>query len=175
MKRWLLKSKLLIFLVFLVNDGLQEFQRDTGSSDLHGVTMPELRSGARRSKRLGDLQPAPKPVDPVENCVLPAQNRTRRRVGGGRARGGNATLTKGPLAVTPVRAGRGRGVRLIDLDPEPPCQVLPEPVAIGVGEPVANRVAEVADRDVAMEAGSADKLGVEEEASTTPVPDRVSY
>ncbi|KAF7145714.1 hypothetical protein RHSIM_Rhsim04G0087400 [Rhododendron simsii] len=135
--------------------------------------MPELRSGARRSKRLGDLQPAPKPVDPVENCVLPAQNRTRRRVGGGRARGGNATLTKGPLAVTPVRAGRGRGVRLIDLDPEPPCQVLPEPVAIGVGEPVANRVAEVADRDVAMEAGSADKLGVEEEASTTPVPDRV--
>lgn len=155
--------------------GLQEFQRDTGASDLHGVTMPELRSGARRSKRLGDLQPAPKPVDQVENCVLPAQNRTRRRVGAGRARGGNATVAKGPSAATPVRTGRGRGVRLIDLDPEPPCQVLPEPVAIGIGEPVANRVVEVADRDVAMEAGSADKLGVEEEASTTPVPDRVSY
>lgn len=151
----------------------EKFQRDTGASDLHGVTMPELRSGARRSKRLGDLQAAPQPVDQVENCLLPAQDRTRRRVGGGRARGGNATVAKGPSAAKPTRPGRGRGVRLIDLDPEPPCQVLPEPVAAGIGEPVANRVAEVADRDIAMEAGSADKLGVEEEASTTPVPDRV--
>ncbi|KAL6997463.1 hypothetical protein U1Q18_007590 [Sarracenia purpurea var. burkii] len=140
--------------------------------------MPELRSGARRSKRLGDLQPAPQPVDQVENLLLPAQNRTRRRVGGGRGRGGNATAAKGPSVATPVRpstAGRGRGIRLIDLDPEAPREALPEPVAIGVGEPVGIRAEGVVDRDIAMEGGgSADKMvGVEEEASATPVPERV--
>ncbi|KAL7168792.1 hypothetical protein ACSBR2_033931 [Camellia fascicularis] len=139
--------------------------------------MPELRSGARRSKRLGDLQPSPQPIDQVENLALPAQNRTRRRVGGGRGRGGNATVAKGPSAATPVRpstAGRGRGIRLIDLDPDPPCEVPPEAVAIGAGEPVFNRIEVVADREIAMEGGSADKmLGVEEETNTNPVPDKV--
>ncbi|GMP66737.1 hypothetical protein CsSME_00026966 [Camellia sinensis var. sinensis] len=38
--------------------------------------MPELRSGARRSKRHGDLQPSPQPINQVENLALPAQNRT---------------------------------------------------------------------------------------------------
>ncbi|KAG5555456.1 hypothetical protein RHGRI_006192 [Rhododendron griersonianum] len=136
--------------------------------------MPELRSGARRSKRLGDLQPTPQPVDQVENWLLPSQNKTRRRIGGGRGRGGNAPLAKGPSVAKPVRpteGGRGRGIRLIDLDPEPPCEVRPEAVAIGVRETVLNR-AGVAD--IAMEGGSADKMmGVEEEASTTPVPERV--
>ncbi|XP_028110256.1 casein kinase 1-like protein HD16 isoform X1 [Camellia sinensis] len=139
--------------------------------------MPELRSGARRSKRLGDLQPSPQPIDQVENLALPAQNRTRRRVGGGRGRGGNATVAKGPSAATPVRpstAGRGRGIRLIDLDPDPPCEGPPEAVAIGAGEPVFNRIEVVADREIAMEGGSADKmLGVEEETNTNPVPDKV--
>ncbi|THG03559.1 hypothetical protein TEA_022936 [Camellia sinensis var. sinensis] len=145
--------------------------------DLYGLTMPELRSGARRSKRLGDLQPSPQPIDQVENLALPAQNRTRRRVGGGRGRGGNATVAKGPSAATPVRpstAGRGRGIRLIDLDPDPPCEGPPEAVAIGAGEPVFNRIEVVADREIAMEGGSADKmLGVEEETNTNPVPDKV--
>ncbi|KAE9465969.1 hypothetical protein C3L33_02146, partial [Rhododendron williamsianum] len=137
--------------------------------------MPELRSGARRSKRLGDLQPTPQPVDQVENWLLPSQNKTRRRIGGGRGRGSNAPLAKGPSVAKPVRpteGGRGRGIRLIDLDPEPPCEVRPEAVAIGVRETVLNR-AGVAD--IAMEGGSADKMmGVEEEASTTPVPERVT-
>lgn len=143
--------------------------------ELHGVRMPELRSGARRSKRLDDLQP-PQPVDQAENWVLPAQNRTRRRVGG-RGRGNAAAVAKGPSPAVPTRptaAGRGRGIRLIDLDPEP-CQVLPEAAPLAAAEPALNRVEVVADKDIAMEGGSADKImGVEEEASTTPVPERVT-
>ncbi|QHO47028.1 uncharacterized protein DS421_6g192790 [Arachis hypogaea] len=146
--------------------------------DLNGETMPELRSGARRSKRLGDLQPGPLPVDQGENWVQPAQNRTRRRVGGGRGRGGNATAVgKGPSPAVPTRrtaAGRGRGARLIDLDPEP-CEALPEPVGLRAPEPVYNQVEVVANNNIVMEGGSADKVagGAEEEASTTPVPERV--
>lgn len=139
--------------------------------------MPELRSGARRSKRLGDLQqPAAQPTYQEENLLLQptTQNRTRRR-GGGRGRG-NA-VAKGPSAATPGRpaaAGRGRGIRLIDLDPEPPCEALPQAVAAAPAEPAFNRVEGIADKDIAMDGGSADKiLGVEEESSTTPVPERV--
>lgn len=147
--------------------------------DLNGERMPELRSGARRSKRLGDLQPSPLPIDQGENWAQPAQNRTRRRVGGGRGRGGNATAVgKGPSPAVPTRrtaAGRGRGARLIDLDPEP-CAVLPEPAALGAPEPVYNNHVEVvANNNIAMEGGSADKVAAaaEEEPSTTPVPERV--
>lgn len=141
--------------------------------------MPQLRSGARRSKRLGELQPASQPADQGENLLVPTQNRPRRRAGGGRGRGANAAaVAKGPSAAIPARptgAGRGRGVRLIDLDPETPCEVLPEAIAVGVGEPVLNRVEAVADKDIAMEGGSGDKImGVEEDASATPVPERVS-
>lgn len=140
--------------------------------------MPELHSGARRSKRLGDLQPAPQPAYQEENWLpQPPQNRTRRR-GGGRGRGNAATVAKGPSTATPARpaaAGRGRGIRLIDLDPEPPCKVVPQAVAPGAGEPAFNKVEGAADKDIAMDGGSADKiLGAEEEASTTPVPERVS-
>lgn len=142
--------------------------------DLHGVTMPELRSGARRSKRLDDLQPPPQPVDQTENWLLPAQNRTRRRVGGGRGRGNATAVAKPGIPTRPTAAGRGRGIRLIDLDPEP-CEVLPEAAALVAAEPVYNPLEVVADKDIAMEGGSADKiLGVEEEASATPVPERVS-
>ncbi|OIT04408.1 PREDICTED: casein kinase 1-like protein HD16 [Nicotiana attenuata] len=139
--------------------------------------MPELRSGARRSKRLGDLQPAPEPSGQEENWVLPTQNRGRRRGGGGRGRGNATAVAKGPSAATRARpggAGRGRGIRLIDLDPEPPCEVLPQAVPVGVAEPALNRAEGAADKNIAMEGGSRDKImGVEEEASTTPVPDRV--
>lgn len=141
--------------------------------DLHGLMMPELRSGARRSKRLGDLQPAPQAVDQVDNWLLNSQNKTRRRAG--RGRGGNAPVAKGPSAATPVRptaGGKGRGIRLVDLDPVPPRELLPEAIALGVREAVLNR-ARVAN--IAMEGGSADKMmGVEEEASTIPVPERVT-
>ncbi|WJX84212.1 hypothetical protein P8452_66808 [Trifolium repens] len=89
--------------------------------------MPELTSGARRSKRLGDLQIGALPVNQGVNWAEPpAQKRTRRRVGAGRGRGGNATgLGKGSSPSAPTRrttAGRGRGARLTDLDPEP-CEV----------------------------------------------------
>lgn len=142
--------------------------------DLHGVRMPELRSGARRSKRLDDLQTLQQPINPAENWIQPTQNKTRRRVGG-RGRGGNATgVAKGALPAIPTRltaGGRGRGIRLIDLDPEP-CDG--EAAALGAAEPGYNRVEVVADKDIAMEGGSAEKaIGVEEEGSTTPVPERV--
>lgn len=145
--------------------------------DLHGVRMPELRSGARRSKRVDDLYPTPQPIDQGDNWLLPAQNRTRRRAAGRGRGGGNAALAKGPSPAVPTRptaAARGRGIRLIDLDPEP-CEVLPEAVALGAAEPLYNNQVEVvADIDIGMEGGSADKvMGVEEEASTTPVPERV--
>ncbi|XP_043691245.1 casein kinase 1-like protein HD16 [Telopea speciosissima] len=144
--------------------------------------MPELRSGARqarlRSKRLDDLQPSPQPLDQAQNWVPPAQNRTGRRVGAGRGRGCNATaVAKGPSAATPARpaaAGRGRGIKLIELDPEIPCEVFPEAAAVGAAEPAFKRAEGVADKELFMEGGSAEKLmGVEEEASTAPVPERV--
>ncbi|KAK4413104.1 Casein kinase-like protein HD16 [Sesamum alatum] len=136
--------------------------------------MPELRSGARRSKRLSDLQPAPQATNQEENFLAPAQNKTRRR---GRGRGNATAVAKGPSAATPTRptaAGRGRGIRLINLDPEPPCEVLPQVVGIGAGELGFNRIEGVADKEIAMDGRSGDKvMGVEEEASTTPVPNRV--
>ncbi|MBA0716377.1 hypothetical protein Golax_015211 [Gossypium laxum] len=137
--------------------------------------MPELRSGARRSKRLGDLEPPSQPVVQAENWVLPAQNRSRRRVGG-RGRGNAVGVAKGPSPAVPTRpraAGRGRGIRLTDFDPEL-CQVLPEAAPLAAAEPVFNQAEVVADKDIAMEGGSGDKIvGVEEEASTTPVPEMV--
>ncbi|PKI34075.1 hypothetical protein CRG98_045532, partial [Punica granatum] len=138
--------------------------------------MPELRSGARRSKRLDNLQPT-QPFEQPEDCALPAQTRTRRRGGGGggRGRGSNAAAVgKGRTPATKATgAGRGRGIRIIDLDPEP-CEVIPEAAALGAADPAFNQVEVVGEKDIAMEGGSADKaMGVEEEASTTPVPDRV--
>ncbi|KAL4354225.1 hypothetical protein GQ457_06G020140 [Hibiscus cannabinus] len=137
--------------------------------------MPELQSGARRSKRLGDPEPPPQPVVQEENWELPAQNRTRRRVGG-RGRGNVVGVDKGPSPAVPARlraAGRGRGARLAGLDPEL-CQVLPEAAPLAAAKPVIDRAEVPVDKDIAMDGGSADKIvGVEEEASTTPVPDMV--
>ncbi|KAL4325535.1 hypothetical protein GQ457_11G010370 [Hibiscus cannabinus] len=138
--------------------------------------MPELRSGARRSKRLDDLQPPSQPVDQAENWVPPVQNQPRRRVGGrGRGRGRAAAVAKGPSQAAPNRptaTGRGRGIRL-DLDPEP-CQVLPGAPPLATAQPAFNQVQVVANKDIAMGGGSANKIvGVEEEASTTPIPEKV--
>ncbi|KAJ0791429.1 hypothetical protein HanOQP8_Chr01g0005441 [Helianthus annuus] len=70
--------------------------------------------------------------------------------------------------------GRGSGVRLIDLDQEPLCEVVPELVARGVGELAYNRINAVADKDISMDCGSGDKvIGVEEDGNTPAVPERV--
>ncbi|KAK4769134.1 hypothetical protein SAY86_027284 [Trapa natans] len=140
--------------------------------------MPELRSGARRSKRLDNLQPTPLPFEQAEDCALPAQTRTRRRggaAGGGRGGPSNAAAVgKGRTPATRATGvGRGRGIRIIDLDPEP-CEVIPELEALVATDPAFNQVEVVGEKDIAMEGGSADKaIGVEEESGTTPVPDRV--
>lgn len=149
--------------------------------------MPELRSGARqarlKSKKLDDIPPLPQPIDQAEICVLPPTNRTGRRGGAGRGRGSNAAaVAKGPSA-TPVRptvGGRGRGVGLIDLDPFQPCEILPGAAVGGTAVPgaqgfILNQAAEgIADKDLVMDGGSAEKLiGAEDDAGTAPVPERV--
>ncbi|KAF6139300.1 hypothetical protein GIB67_021510 [Kingdonia uniflora] len=139
--------------------------------------MPELRSGARntrlRSKQLDEVRPFPQPLD------IPPPNRTGRR--GGRGRGCNATTRgakAGPSAPQVRRAGtgRGKGTRLIDLDPpELPCE-LPVAVVVGAIEEVRafNKVQGVADKGAAMERATPDKfVGVEDESTTTAVPDKV--
>lgn len=141
--------------------------------DFAWVMMPELRSRARRSKRLGDLHPDPQTANQDEILIAPAQARTRR----GRGRGNATAVAKGPSAATPTRpaaAGRGRGVSLIDLEPERPRGVRPQTVGLGAPGLAVNRVEVVEDKDIVMAGGSRDKImGVEEEASTTPVPERV--
>ncbi|KAK1421744.1 hypothetical protein QVD17_24336 [Tagetes erecta] len=110
----------------------------------------------RRLERalLGEMSwPVTQPVDQAENIVALAQNRTtRRKTGGGRRRGNAAAVGKGRPAGS---GGRGRGdIKLIDLDPEPPCDIVPNPV-VHVVEPAVNAVA---DKDIAMEGGSADRI-----------------
>jgi hypothetical protein len=103
----------------------------------------------------------------ADNIELPPQPVTRRRGGGGRGRG-NAKGAAPPRPAGGV--GRGRGIRLIDLEAEP-CEVRP-----AVGEPAFNQVEAVAEKDIAMEGGSAEKVvGVEEDSSTAPVPERVKF
>ncbi|CAA6658571.1 unnamed protein product [Spirodela intermedia] len=141
--------------------------------------MPELRSGTRqgrvKSKRVDDA-PQPQPIEQAENFALPASNRIGRRVGAGRGRGNGAAVAKGPAAAK-VRTigGRGSGIRVIDLDPDRPCEVLPAvPIQIAQ-DPVVNQTAvHPPDKIVVMEEGSPEKVvAAEEEATTAPVPDRV--
>ncbi|KAL3623816.1 hypothetical protein CASFOL_032632 [Castilleja foliolosa] len=135
--------------------------------------MPELRSGTRRSKRLGDLHPGPETAGQEEKNIEPAQATIRRR---GRGRGNATALARGASAAKPARqtaAGRGRGVRLIDLDPEPACEAIPQTVGLGAVQPAFNRVEGIPDKKIAMEGGSGDKIVAEEDTSTTPVPERV--
>lgn len=142
--------------------------------------MPELRSGARqgrlKSKKLEDIPALPQPQ--AENPVLPAPN--RRRGGAARGRGAKAAaaVAKGPPAA-PVRltvGGRGKGIKLIDLDPDLPCQVLPGAAAVGGAQDIILKqaVEGVAGKDLAMDGRSAEKaVGAEDEATTAPVPERV--
>ncbi|CAL9134111.1 unnamed protein product [Musa textilis] len=145
--------------------------------------MPELHSGARqgrlRSKKLEDIPVPPQPLGQAENPILPAPN--RRRGGAGRGRGSKAAaIAKGP-SVAPARptfGGRGRGIALIDLDPDQPCEILPRAaaggaVAGGAQDLILNHAAEgVAVK--AMNGASAEKvLGAEDESTTAPVPERV--
>ncbi|KAM3341003.1 hypothetical protein P3S68_028638 [Capsicum galapagoense] len=94
---------------------------------------------------------------------------------------GNATAVgKGPSRTTHKRSsgtGRDRGIRLIDLDLEPPCDVLPQVAPVGVVEAAFNRIDRAADKKISMDGGgSADKvMGVEEEADTTPIPDKGGF
>ncbi|RZR74680.1 hypothetical protein BHM03_00041240 [Ensete ventricosum] len=146
--------------------------------------MPELRSGARqgrlRSKKLEDIPVPPQPLGQAENPILPAPN--RRRGGAGRGRGSKAAaVAKGPSAAParPTFGGRGRGIALIDLDPDQPCEILPRAaaggaVAGGAQDFILNQAAEgVAVK--AMAGASAEKvLGAEDESTTAPVPERVS-
>lgn len=153
--------------------------------------MPELRSGARqarlRSKKLEETptqqqqQQPPPPLEQAENCVPPAaNNRTARR---GRGRGSKAAaVAKGPTA-NQTRPGRGRGrgaIKLIDLDPDQPCEVFPgaaaaaEGAVAGGAQDLLNQAGEgAAGKEVAMDGGSADKLLGEDDANAAPVPEKV--
>ena len=127
--------------------------------------MRELRSGARRSRRIEDHQPNPQLLQNILLPPPPPQTATTRRRGGGRGRG-NAALAKAaavPPRPTTAAAGRGRGIRLTDLEPEP-CEVLPAAGVLGA-----------ADKDLAAEGGSPEKIaGMEEDSSMGPVPERVT-
>ncbi|CAL9168252.1 unnamed protein product [Musa hybrid cultivar] len=153
--------------------------------ELHGKRMPKQRSGARqghlRSKKLDDIPAPSQPIGQAENPVLPAPN--RRRGGAGRGRGSRAAATAKRPSVAPARptvGGRGRGIGVIDLDPDQPCEILPRAAAggavvVGAEGFFLNQAAEgIADKDLAMDGGSGDKVMVAEgEATTAPVPERV--
>lgn len=146
--------------------------------------MPELRSGARqghlRSKNPDNVPVPSRSLGQAENPILPAQN--RRRGGAGRGRGGNAAAIAKRTSATPARpvvGVRGRGAPLIDLDPDQPCEILPQVVEGAIVEGAQNLVLnqaahQVAGKNIAMNGGSAEKvIGVEDESATAPVPERV--
>lgn len=146
--------------------------------------MPELRSGARqghlRSKNPDNVPVPSRSIGQAENPILPAQN--RRRGGAGRGRGGNAAAIAKRTSATPARpvvGVRGRGAPLIDLDPDQPCEILPQVVEGAIVEGAQNLVLnqaahQVAGKNIAMNGGSAEKvIGVEDESATAPVPERV--
>lgn len=140
--------------------------------------MPELRSGVRqarlRSKRIDDIPPQPSTFQQPEIPVQPTPARGGRRGGAGRGRGRAAAVARvTAVPVRPTVAGRGRGVRLIDLDPDQPCENLPGPAAGIAKRPILNLGAEgQVDKNMAMNGVSAEKLaGAEDE--TAPMPERV--
>ncbi|KAF7061414.1 hypothetical protein CFC21_068109 [Triticum aestivum] len=140
--------------------------------------MPELRSGVRRaclrSSRLEDVQAA----DQVAAPVLPApRGRGGRRGGGGAAGRGNKKAAAAGRG-RPAPKARGKRVEAIDLTDQP-FEDIPEAI---VGEAVAATAQQdlglnkVADRaaNFKMEGASGDRLAAaEDEATTTPVPERV--
>lgn len=142
--------------------------------------MPELRSGARqarlRSKRLDDIPPQPSTFEQIEIPVQTTPARGGRRGGAGRGRGRTAAVARVTAApVRPTVAGRGRGVWLIDLDPDQHCVNLPGPAAGTAKRPIFNLGAErQGDKNLAMNGVSAEKIaGAEDETATAPMPERV--
>jgi len=140
--------------------------------------MPELRSGVRRarlrSSKLEDVQAAEQVAAPV----LPApRGRGGRRGGRAAGRGNKKAAVAG--RGRPASKARGKGIEVVDFQTDEPLQDLPEAVA---GEAVAGTAQQdlalikVADRVAKfnMEGASGDRLAAaEDEATTTPVPERV--
>lgn len=144
--------------------------------------MPELRSGPRqgrlKSRNLDDIPTSSQPFEEAADCTPPAENRSGRRVGAGRGRGNGAAVARGRSIAQgrPAAGGRGRGVRVIDLDPEP-CKVQNQTLVGGAQDPALNQaVGCPVDKAAVMEGGSVEKVvGAEEEATTSPIPDRVWF
>jgi hypothetical protein len=134
--------------------------------------MPELRSSTRqarlRSKKLDDSQPA----EPAAKPVLPGPQRGGRRTPTRAARGRKGASAR---KVTPPKR---KGVDIVDLEAEPICKKAPKAVA---GEAVVCEAKNLALDKVAkgapgprMDGESAEKLvRVEDETTTSPVPERV--
>ncbi|CAN6181388.1 unnamed protein product [Urochloa humidicola] len=139
--------------------------------------MPELRSSTRqarlRSKKLDDPQPAEPPVKPAS----PAPPRAGKRAPTRAARGRKvAAGKKAPPAPKPRR----KGVQIVDLEADPACKDPPKAVAgvevAGAAKNLAlNKVAEVGvNKGLKMDGESAEKIvGVEDDSTATPVPERV--
>ena len=136
--------------------------------------MPELRSGVRRSRlrsgKVDEVQAADRVVTPV----LPApRGRVGRRAGAPAAGRGNK---KAPAAGRgrPAAKARGKGIKAIDLEPDQPAQDLPEPISSEAVAARAKQLVAAAAANLKMEGASGDRLAAaEDEATTTPVPERV--
>ena len=83
---------------------------------MHGSMMPELRSGARRSRRLNNdaQQPAAQVNNQAENCIPPVPSKPRGRGGrgGGRGRGANATAVAKVAGAGTRQTGAGEAAQL---------------------------------------------------------------
>uniref|UniRef100_A0ACD5WB88 Uncharacterized protein n=1 Tax=Avena sativa TaxID=4498 RepID=A0ACD5WB88_AVESA len=138
--------------------------------------MPELRSGVRRARlrsgKVDDVQAAERVAAPV----LPAPRGRGGRRGGGAAGRGNK---KAPAAGRgrPAAKARGKGVEPVDLETDQPSQDLQAIAAEVVAAARAKQdlgLKKVADAAAKMEGASGDRLAAaEDEATTTPVPERV--
>jgi hypothetical protein len=134
--------------------------------------MPELRSSTRqarlRSKKLDDSQPA----EPAAKPVLPGPQRGGRHTPTRAARGRKGASAR---KVTPPKR---KGIDIVELKAEPICKKAPKAVA---GKAVVCEAKKLAlDKVVKgapgprMDGESAEKLvGVEDESTTSPVPERV--
>ncbi|KNA11506.1 hypothetical protein SOVF_134390 [Spinacia oleracea] len=116
--------------------------------------MLDLQSGARRSKRDSDLQyPPPELNDRGEHFLTPTRNKTRRG-GGGRGRGAYTTNVVAKAAIRARQTdgvGRGRRVRVKELDPDVPGEGLPQVPHIEVAGATHNQVEGSSDKDIGME------------------------
>ncbi|CAN6196994.1 unnamed protein product [Urochloa humidicola] len=139
--------------------------------------MPELRSSTRqarlRSKKLDDQQPGEPPVKPAS----PAPPRAGKRAPTRAARGRKVAAGK---KAAPAPKPRRKGVAIVDLEGDPACEHPPKAVAgvkvAGAVKNLAlNKVAEVGvNKGLKMDGESAEKIvGVEDDSTATPVPERV--